>query len=189
MLTDKTKEMVGKADTKMQAALNFLEEDLKTYRVGKANTNVFNAVLVDYYGTPTPLQQVASVSAPDAKTLAIQPWEKTLIAKIEKAITDANLGLTPQNNGEVIRCTVPALTEERRKELIKKARAAGENAKIVVRNTRRDIVEALKKAQKNEGVSEDEEKEAEDEVQKTTDRNIKRIDEIVAAKEKDIMTV
>jgi len=189
MLTDKTKEVVGNADSKMQAAINFLEEDLKTYRVGKANPTVFNAVLVDYYGTPTPLPQVASVSAPDAKTLAIQPWEKSMIAKIEKAIIDANLGLTPQNNGETIRCTVPALTEERRKELIKKARTAGENAKIVVRNTRRDYVDMLKKMQKNDGLSEDLEKEAEDEVQKTTDKNIKKIDELVTAKEKDIMTV
>ncbi|MCQ2182668.1 MAG: ribosome recycling factor [Bacteroidales bacterium] len=189
MLTDRAKEIVSGSESKMKDAIKFLEEDLKTYRVGKANPAVFNPIVVDYYGTPTPLAQISSISAPDAKTLIIQPWEKTLISKIEKAIMDANIGLTPQNNGEIIRCIVPALTEERRKELIKKAKAAGENCKIVVRNARRDGVEGLKKAQKNEGLSEDTQKEAEAEVQKITDKNVKAIDEIVAAKEKEIMTV
>ena len=189
MLTDRAKEIVSQTDEKMQEALNFLEEDLKTYRVGKANPAIFNGVTIDYYGTPTPLHQVASISAPDVKTLALQPWERNLIPKIEKAIMDANLGLTPQNNGEIIRCTVPALTEERRKDLIKKAKAAGEQTKIVIRNARRDAIETLKKAQKNEGLSEDTEKEAEEEVQKITDKNIKTIDTLVAAKEKEILTV
>ncbi|MBQ1635706.1 MAG: ribosome recycling factor, partial [Bacteroidales bacterium] len=107
MLTDRAKEILKKAEEKMQEAVLFLEEDLKTYRVGKANPSIFNSVLVNYYGTPTPVPQVSSVSAPDAKTLAIQPWEKNLIPLIEKAIMDANIGLTPQNNGEIIRCTVP----------------------------------------------------------------------------------
>ena len=173
----------------MKDAVKFLEEDLKTYKVGKANPAVFNGVLVDYYGTPSPIANVASISAPDAKTLAIQPWEKSMISKIEKAIIDANLGFTPQNNGETIRCVVPALTEERRKDLIKKLKASAENSKIVVRNARRDGVDLLKKAQKNEGLSEDIEKDAEAEVQKVTDKNIKVIDELVAAKEKEIMTV
>lgn len=189
MLTDNAKEIVNQCETKMQDAINFLEQDLKAYRVGKANPLVFNGVSVDYYGTPTPLAQVASISAPDAKTLAIQPWEKSLIPKIEKAIIDANLGFTPQNNGEVIRCTVPALTEDRRKDLIKKAKAAGENAKIVIRNTRRDGIELLKKAQKNDGLSEDIQKEAEAEIQKITDKKVKNTDELVSAKERDIMTV
>lgn len=189
MLTEQAKLIVSQTEAKMQDALSFLEEDLKTYRVGKANPLIFNGVMVNYYGNPTPLNQVASVSAPDAKTLAIQPWEKSMIAKIEKAIVDANLGLTPQNNGEVIRCTVPALTEDRRKELIKKAKAAGENAKIVVRNARRDGIDLLKKAQKNDGMPEDTEKEAEAEIQKTTDAKVKAIDEIVSVKEKDILTV
>lgn len=189
MLTDRAKEIYSQAEEKMGAAVSFLEDDLKNYRVGKANPAVFNSVLVDYYGTPSPIPNVASVTAPDAKTLAIQPWEKSMIAKIEKAIIDANLGLTPQNNGETIRCTVPALTEDRRKELIKKAKAAGENAKIVVRNARRDAVDLLKKAQKNEGLSEDIQKDAEAEVQKLTDKNVKLIDEIISAKEKDILTV
>ena len=189
MIPENAKNIVNAADSKMKDAVAFLEEDLKSYRVGKANPAVFNNVLVDYYGTPTPVPQVASVSAPDARTLLIQPWEKSMIAKIEKSIMDANLGLTPSNNGESIRCVVPALTEERGKELIKKAKAAGENAKVVVRNARRDAVEQLKKAQKNEGLTEDAQKEGEDEVQKITDKNVKLIDEIISAKEKDIMTV
>lgn len=189
MLTDKAKELVNGADEKMQASVLYLEEDLRTYRVGKANPSIFNSVMVNYYGTPTPLPQVSSVTAPDARTLTIQPWERSLIGAIEKAIIDANLGLTPQNNGEVIRCTVPALTEERRRELIKKAKAAGENAKIGIRNARRDAVDALKKAQKNDGLSEDAEKEAEAEVQKLTDKHVKAVDDTVAAKEKEILTV
>ena len=189
MLTDRAKEIVGQTDSKMQEALGFLEEDLKTYRVGKANPAIFNGVTVDYYGTPTALHQVASISAPDVKTLALQPWEKNLIPKIEKAIIDANLGLTPQNNGEIIRCTVPALTEERRKDLVKKAKGEGENTKVIIRNTRRDAMEALKKAQKAGTISEDAEKEAEDEVQKLTDKKVKDVDALVAAKEKDILTV
>ena len=184
----RAKEIVTAADNKMKEAVAYLEEDLKTYRVGKANPSLFNNVLVDYYGTPTPVPQVASVSAPDAKTVLIQPWEKSMIAKIEKAIMDANIGMTPQNNGEQIRCNVPPLTEERRKELIKKAKAAGESAKIVVRNSRRDAIEALKKAQK-EGLSEDVQKDYEQNVQKETDKWIATIDELVSAKEKDILTV
>lgn len=189
MLTEDAKKIVSESESKMQGAIAFLEEDLKTYRVGKANPSVFNGVVVDYYGTPTPIPQVASVTTPDAKTLAIQPWEKSLIGKIEKAILDANLGLTPSNNGEIIRCVVPALTEERRKELIKKAKATGENAKVVVRNSRRDGVEQLKKAQKNSLITEDVQHEGEDEIQKVTDKYVKKVDEIIAAKEKEILTV
>ncbi len=189
MLPENAKNIVNAADSRMKDAVAFLEEDLKTYRVGKANPSVFNNVVVDYYGTPTPVPQVASVTAPDAKTLLIQPWEKSMIAKIEKAIMDANIGLTPSNNGESIRCVVPALTEERRKELIKKAKAAGENAKVVVRNARRDAVDQLKKAQKSDGLTEDAQKEGEEEVQKLTDKHVKNIDNVIAAKEKDILTV
>jgi len=189
MLTDRAKEIVNGTNDKMQEAVMYLEEDLKTYRLGKANPSVFNPVVVNYYGSPTPLAQMSSITAPDAKTLVIQPWDKSLINQIEKAIIDANIGLTPSNNGEVIRCTVPALTEERRKELVKKAKASGENAKIIVRNARRDAIDLLKKAQKNEGMSEDTEKEAEGEVQKITDKNVKAVDELISAKEKEILTV
>ena len=189
MLTDRAKEIVNGAESKMQDAIKFLEEDLKNYRVGKANPSIFNGLMVDYYGSPTPVFQVASIGAPDAKTLTLQPWEKSMIPKIEKAIMDANLGFPPQNNGEIIRCVVPALTEERRRDLIKKAKATGEQTKVTVRNARRDAFDLLKKAQKNEGLSEDVEKEAEDEVQKLTDKKVKAVDEIVAAKEKEILTV
>ena len=188
MLTEKAKEILKGVESKMNDTVDFLEEDLKTYRVGKANPSILNNVTVSYYGTDTPVSQVASVSVPDARTITIQPWEKSLIATIEKAIIDANLGFTPQNNGEIIRCTVPALTEDRRKELVKKARTAGENAKVGVRNARRDAIETLKKLQK-EGLPEDAEKDFETEVQKLTDNFSKKVEEILAAKEKDMMTV
>ena len=189
MLTDRAKEIVNGAESRMLDAIKFLEEDLRNYRVGKANPSIFNGLMVDYYGSPTPVHQVASIGAPDAKTLTLQPWEKNMIPKIEKAIMDANLGFTPQNNGEIIRCVVPALTEERRRDLIKKAKATGEQTKVTIRNARRDAFDLLKKAQKNDGLSEDVEKEAEDEVQKLTDKKVKAVDEIVAVKEKEILTV
>ncbi|MBP5373343.1 MAG: ribosome recycling factor [Bacteroidales bacterium] len=185
----KAKEIVDAAAQKMSAAVDFLEEDLKNYRVGKASPALLNPVMVDYYGTATPVAQVASVTTPDARTIAIQPWERNLIGKIEKAILDANIGLTPSNNGEIIRCMVPALTEERRKDLIKKAKAQGESTKVSVRNARRDGIDLLKKAQKNEGLSEDGEKEGEAELQKVTDKWVKQVDEVIAAKEKEILTV
>lgn len=174
----------------MKDAVSFLEEDLKTYRVGKASPSILNDVMVDYYGVPTPLPQAASVSTTDARTILVQPWDKSMLSKIAKAIQDANLGFTPSNNGEVIRCTVPALTEDTRKELSKKAKAAGENAKVVVRNARREAVDALKKAQKSgTEITEDAEAEGEEEAQKLTDKFVKEIDNLVAAKEKDMMTV
>ena len=184
----RAKEILAGAQDKMAHAINHLDEELKTDRAGKANPMVFNNVMVDYYGSPTPIPQVASVTTPDAKTLMLQPWEKKMIPVIEKAIIDANLGLTPSNNGESIRCTVPALTEDRRKELLKKAKAAGENAKVSVRNARRDGIELLKKANK-EGMPEDLQKEYEQNIQKETDSFSKKIDELVAGKEKEIMTV
>ena len=184
----RAKEILATAKNKMSSAANHLDEELKTYRVGKANPLIFNNVMVDYYGSPTPIPQVASVTTPDAKTLMLQPWERKMIAAIEKAILDANIGLTPSNNGESIRCTVPPLTEERRKELIKKAKGAGENAKVSVRNARRDAIEQLKKANKD-GMPEDLQKEYEQLVQKETDAFTKKVDELVAAKEKEMMTV
>lgn len=189
MLPEIAKNIVSAADDKMQESIMFLEEDLKTYRVGKANPSIFNGVTVDYYGTQSPLNQVASISTPDARTLTVQPWERNLIGKIEKAIIDANLGFTPSNNGEIIRCVIPALTEERRKDLVKKAKAAGEGVKVVIRNARREAVEQLKKAQKASTITEDAQHEGEDEVQKVTDKNIRKVDEIISAKEKEIITV
>ncbi|MBR3449876.1 MAG: ribosome recycling factor [Bacteroidales bacterium] len=187
-MIEKAQAVIDAARDKMQSAVTYLEEDLKTYRAGKANPAVFNSVVVNYYGTMTPIPQVASIGTPDARTMLIQPWDRSMLHPIEKAIMDANLGFTPQNNGETIRINVPALTEERRKELVKKARTAGENAKVGVRNARRDAIEALKKLQK-EGLPEDSEKDFEDEVQKLTDNFSKKVEEILVAKEKDMMTV
>lgn len=187
-MIQKGKETVEAAVAKMQNAIAHLDEELKNYRAGKANPSVFNAVAIDYYGTPTPLPQVSSITTPDAKTMIIQPWDKNLIRTIEKAIIDSNLGFAPQNNGEVIRINVPALTEERRKELVKKTRAAGENAKVSIRNARRDAIDLLKKLQK-EGLPEDSEKDFEDDAQKKTDSFSKKVEELLAAKEKEIMTV
>ena len=184
----KAKEILAAAKDKMSNAVHHLDEELKTYRAGKANPLVFNTVMVDYYGSPTPVPQVASVTTPDAKTLMLQPWEKKMIPAIEKAILDANIGLTPSNNGESIRCTVPPLTEDRRKELLKKAKGAGEKAKVSVRNARRAAIEQLKKANKD-GMPEDLQKEYEQLVQKETDAFTKKVAELVVAKEKEMMTV
>ena len=170
-MIDKAQAVIDAVKEKMQSAVTYLDEDLKTYRAGKANPAVFNSVVVNYYGT-----------------MLIQPWDRNLIHPVEKAIMDANLGFTPQNNGEVIRINIPALTEERRKELVKKARTAGESAKVGVRNARRDAIDALKKLQK-EGLPEDTEKDFEDEVQKLTDNFSKKVEDILSAKEKEIMTV
>lgn len=187
-MVDNSKEIISAAITKMKDAVAFLEEDLKTYRAGKANPAVFNNVMVNYYGNPTPIPQVASVNVPDARTMLIQPWEKSMIPHIEKAIMDANLGFTPQNNGDQIRINIPPLTEDRRKELVKKAKGAGESAKISIRNARRDANELLKKAQKD-GLPEDVAKDAENEIQKEVDNFNKKVDTILAAKEKEILTV
>ena len=187
-MAENSKDIIAGAAAKMQDAVTFLEEDLKTYRAGKANPAMFNNVMVDYYGSPTPVPQVASITVPDARTILIQPWEKNMIAKIEKAIMDANLGVTPQNDGVQIRITIPPLTEERRKDLVKKVKAAGESAKISIRNARRDANDLFKKAQKD-GMPEDEAKDSEAVIQKDVDKFNKKVDEVIAAKEKEIMTV
>lgn len=187
-MEDNTKEIIAQANKKMAGAIAHLEEELASLRAGKANPAIFNNLMVLYYGNPTPLPQVASVTVPDARTMLIQPWEKNMIPTIEKAIIDANMGFTPQNNGEHIRITIPPLTEDRRKELVKKAKSEGETAKIAVRNARRDAIELIKKAQKD-GLPEDMAKDTEAKVQKDTDNFNKKIDEIIAAKEKEIMTV
>ena len=183
-----SKDCLSKGKEKMNKAIAHLEEELRNFRAGKANPAIFNNVMVDYYGSPTPVPQVASITVPDAKTILIQPWEKKMISNIEKAIFDANIGYTPVNNGEQIRINIPPLTEERRRDLVKKAKAEGENAKLSVRSARRDVVDAHKKFQK-EGLPEDVCKDAEANIQKETDLFNKKIDEIIAAKEKEIMTV
>ena len=176
------------ASSKMEAAMSHLDDALARIRAGKANVRILDAVRVEYYGQNVPLTNVASITTPDAKTIAIQPWEKGLIKDIEKAILNSEVGITPENNGEMIRLSIPPLTEDRRKLLVKQAKSEGEDAKISVRNIRRDAIDALKKAIKD-GLAEDMEKDAESEVQKVHDKFIRKIDELVAAKEKEIMTV
>ncbi|MDR2474490.1 MAG: ribosome recycling factor [Bacteroidales bacterium] len=182
------KHYLNGAEEKMQSAIAFLDETLAHIRAGKANIRILDGIKIDYYGAHTPLAGVATVTTPDAKTIVIQPWEKSLIKDIEKAILASDVGITPENNGEIIRLNIPPLTEERRKTLVKQSRHEAESAKISVRNIRRDTIESLKKAVKD-GLSEDVEKDAEAEVQKRHDKFIKKIDELVAAKEKEIMTV
>ena len=183
-----TKTILNDATVRMQKAVDFLEESLANIRAGKASVNVLNGVFVEYYGSQTPVSGVASVTVPDAKTILIQPWDKNMIRPIEKAILDSNIGLTPSNNGETIRLTIPPLTEERRKELVKQVKGVGENARISLRNARRDAVEAFKKAQK-EGMPEDEAKDGETQAQKLLEKFSKQLDALMEAKEKEIMTV
>jgi len=172
----------------MEKALEHLDNELVRIRAGKANVHILDGVLVDYYGTPTPLNQVSNVSTPDAKTIMIQPWEKSMIDTIERALMQSNVGITPSNNGEVIRLIIPQLTEERRRELVKKVKNEGENARVSIRNSRREANEEYKQMQKD-GLSEDETKTAEDQIQKLTNDYAEKIDKIVEAKELDIMTI
>ena len=168
--------------------VEYLDEALAHIRAGRANPKILDGIRVDYYGSAAPISNVANISVPDARTIAITPWEKSMFKVIEKAIINAELGITPENNGEVIRISIPPLTEERRKALVKQSKNEAEQAKISVRNARRDAIEGLKKAIKD-GMPEDGEKDAEAKVQKIHDRFMKRIDEIFAAKEKEILTV
>jgi ribosome recycling factor len=172
----------------MDKAIDHLDNELIRIRAGKANVHILDGVMVDYYGTPTPLNQVSNVSTPDAKTIMIQPWEKTMIDPIEKALMQSNVGITPGNNGEVIRLIVPQLTEERRRDLVKKVKNEGENARVSIRNSRREANEEYKQMQKD-GLSEDETKTAEDHIQKLTDEYSEKVDKIVEAKDEDIMTI
>ncbi|MBQ5753620.1 MAG: ribosome recycling factor [Alistipes sp.] len=183
-----TKTILADATTRMQKTVDFLEDTLLNIRAGKASTNILNGVFVDYYGSQTPVSGVASVTVPDAKTVLIQPWDKNMIRPIEKAILDANIGLTPSNNGEHIRLSIPPLTEERRRELVKQSKSEVENARISLRNARRDAVEAFKKAIKD-GMPEDESKDGETQVQKLLEKFSKLVDVAFEKKEKEIMTV
>ena len=176
------------AEEKMEMAVEYLDEALAHIRAGKANPKILDGIRVDYYGSAAPISNVANISVPDARTIAITPWEKSMFKVIEKAIINSELGITPEDNGEVIRISIPPLTEERRKALVKQSKNEAEQAKISVRNARRDAIEGLKKAIKD-GMPEDVEKDAEAKVQKIHDRFMKRIDEIFAAKEKEILTV
>jgi len=172
----------------MEKALEHLDNELNRIRAGKANVHILDGVMVDYYGTPTPLNQVSNISTPDAKTIMIQPWEKTMIDPIEKALMVSNVGITPGNNGEVIRLVVPQLTEERRRDLVKQVKNEGENARVSVRNARREANDEYKSMQKD-GLSEDETKTAEDDIQKLTDEFTEKVEKIVESKDNDIMTI
>ena len=182
-------ERIQKYEEKMKKTLASLESELVTIRAGRANPHILDKLTVDYYGAPTPLQQVANITVPEARMIQIQPWESSLIKGIEKAILTSDLGLNPSNDGKVIRLVFPELTEERRKELVKDVKKKGEAAKVAVRNIRRDANDALKKMGKGGDISEDEIKELEEKIQKSTDKYIKEVDAAVDAKSKEIMTV
>ena len=177
------------AEQKMKKTVESLKTDLSKVRTGRAHAGLLDHILVDYYGTPTPIPQVANVTLVDARTIGISPWEKKMAAAIEKAIRDSDLGLNPATVGEIVRVPMPALTEERRKELIKVVRQEGENARVAVRNVRRDSIHHLKELLKQKKVAEDEERRAQDDVQKLTDRHIAEIDKLLQQKEADLMAV
>jgi ribosome recycling factor len=187
-MSELVKKQVTDAKAAMDRAIDHADGELNKIRAGKASPSMLDDIYVDYYGTATQLSQVASVNTPDARTIVIQPWEKSLLGTIEKAIMEANLGVNPQNDGVIIRINVPPLTEERRRDLAKKAKGEAENGKIAIRNVRKDANEKIRKL-KTDGVSEDEMKTGEAEIQKLTDAYIIKVDQLSEAKEKDIMTV
>nr|WP_294906891.1 ribosome recycling factor [uncultured Lacibacter sp.] len=176
------------AEEHMKKAIQHLEIELVKIRAGRANPNMLDGIVVDYYGTPTPINQIGNISVTDARTLTIQPWEKNMLQPIERAIINSNLGLAPQNDGNIIRLFLPPLTEERRKELVKRVNAEGEHTKVAIRNIRRDAIEQIKKLQKD-GLSEDAAKDAEKDIQVLTDNYTAQIDKHLQAKDKEIMSV
>lgn len=187
-MNDLIKKQLEEAKSAMDRAIDHCEQELTKIRAGKASVGMLDGIFIDYYGSSTPLAQVAGITTPDARTLIIQPWEKNLLSPIERAIMEANIGMNPQNDGQVIRLVVPPLTEERRRDLVKKAKEEAERGKITVRNIRKDANEKIKKL-KAQSVSDDEIKVGEAEVQKITDAYILKVDKHAEAKEKDIMTV
>lgn len=187
-MNDLSKACIDEAKQSMQSAIHFLEKELGKIRASKANPGMLDGVKVDYYGTMTEISQVANVNTPDPRTIMIQPWEKSLVSTINKAILDANLGFTPRIEGDMLRIVVPPLTEERRKELSKAAKAESENSKVNIRNARRNVMDKVKKL-KDKAVPEDEVKQVEKEIQDITDKFIAECEKVYAAKEKEIMTV
>lgn len=182
-------ELLLDAEERMEKALAALERDYGKLRTGRATTGLVEDIKVDYYGTPTPIKQLASVAVPDSRTVTIQPWDRGAFAGVEKAILKSDLGLTPVNDGKIIRISIPPLTEDRRKELGKLARKSGEEAKVAVRNVRRDAVDYVKKAQKKGELTEDDQKKSEKDIQDLTDKFTKRIDEMCSVKEKELMEI
>lgn len=187
-MTEDIGSIISNADDHMRKAINHLEAELVKIRAGKANPQMLDGIVVDYYGSPMPINQVANISVMDARTLSIQPWEKNMLQPIERAIIAANIGINPQNDGVLIRLFLPPLTEERRKELVKKCQAEGEHSKVAIRNIRRDAIEHIKKLQKN-GLSEDAAKDAEADVQQMTDKFTAMVEKHLEAKEKEVMSV
>ena len=176
-------------EDKMRKSIESVANDFAAVRAGRANASVLNRIQVDYYGTPTPIHQIAAIGSPDPRTLLITPWDATSLRAIEKAIQESDLGINPQNDGKSIRLSFPQLTEERRKELVKQIRKYAEGGKVAVRNIRRDAMEAFKKAEKNAEITEDDLKQAEKDLQKLTDDSCKKLDELLAKKEKELMAV
>jgi ribosome recycling factor len=187
-MSELIKKQLNDAKALMEKAIGHTDNELSKIRAGKASPAMLDGLMVDYYGTPTPLAQVGNVNTPDARTIVIQPWEKSLLVAIEKSIKESSLGFNPQNDGTIIRINVPPLTEERRRDLVKRLKGEAENGKVAIRNIRKDINDKIKKL-KTEGVSEDEIKTGEGEVQKLVDAYIVKVDQLADAKEKDIMTV
>jgi len=187
-MSEELSKIISDTEASMSKALNHLESELVKIRAGKANPNMLDGIMADYYGNPTPINQIANISVLDARTISVQPWEKNMLQAIERAITMANIGINPQNDGNIIRLFLPPLTEERRKELVKRCNAEGEHAKVAVRNIRRDGIESVKKLQKD-GLSEDMGKDAEKEAQDITDKFISLVEKHLEAKEKEIMAV
>ena len=183
------KEVIKKCEEKMTKTCENLDGEFTNIRAGRANPNLLNRIMVEYYGTPTPMQQVGNISVPEPRIIQINPWEKSLLKAIEKAILASDLGITPTNDGTSIRLVVPELTEERRKELVKDIKKKGEAAKVAVRNVRRDANDTLKKMEKSTDITEDERKEGEEKIQKMTDKYVAKIDKSVENKSKEIMTV
>jgi len=187
-MSEEIHSIIAVADDHMSKAINHLEAELVKIRAGKANPQMLDGIQVDYYGSPMPINQVANISAMDARTLSIQPWEKNMLQPIERAIIAANIGINPQNDGVLIRLFLPPLTEERRKEMVKRCQAEGEHSKVAIRSIRRDAIEQIKKLEKN-GLSEDAAKDAEAEVQQVTDKYTAVVEKHLASKEKEIMSV
>lgn len=187
-MSEEVSHTLSTAQDSMNKAINHLEAELAKIRAGKANPQMLDGIMVDYYGSPVPISQVGNISTLDARTLTIQPWEKNMLQPIERAIIASNIGVNPQNDGVIIRLFLPPLTEERRKELVKRSLGEGEHAKVAIRNIRRDAIESIKKQQKN-GLSEDAAKDAEADVQELTNKFIAKVDKHLEAKEKEIMSI
>ena len=183
------KELKEKAKSKMEKSINVMLSDFAAIRAGRANPNVLDKVKVDYYGAPTPVNQMAAVSVAEARVLVITPWDKTTLKAIEKAIQASDIGINPQNDGQVIRLTFPQLTEDRRKEIVKDVKKGGEDTKVAIRSIRRDAMEKIKAMKKNSEITEDEQKDGEEAIQKMTDKFCKEVDEHVAEKEKEILSI